>query len=58
MSINELIELLTEIKEQIGGEQSVFFSDNCTCEPKELGNVYVEHDVADGQAYCVITEAW
>jgi len=56
MSIDEAIELLQEIKEQIGGTQSVFFADSQTCELHELGYVYVEHDAQDGQAYAVITE--
>lgn len=56
MSVDELIEMLTEIKEQIGGEQSVFFSDKELCTLHDLGNIYVEHDVADGEAYCVICE--
>lgn len=61
MSINELIEVLTDIKEQIGGEQSVFFSDNALCTLHSLGNVCVEHNNLhdeDGEPYCVIEEDW
>lgn len=56
-----MIEVLTGIKEQIGGEQSVFFSDNALCTLHSLGNVCVEHNNLhdeDGETYCVIEEDW
>ena len=56
MGIEELIEMLTQFKEQHGSDCSVFVGMDtaCACEPYDIKGLEVEYDF-DDSPYAIIT---